>query len=91
MLTFALEAFLSKRRILEIYLNSVEWGEGVFGAEAAARRYFNKPASQLNAWEAARLAVMLPAPRRYEKQPGSAYLAGRAGTIVARMGAVTPP
>lgn len=90
-LTFALEAFLSKRRILEIYLNSVEWGEGVFGAEAAARRYFNKPAGQLNAWEAARLAVMLPAPRRYEKQPGSAYLAGRAGTIVARMGAVTPP
>ena len=90
-LTLMLEGLLSKRRILEIYLNSVEWGEGVFGAEAAARRYFNKPASQLNAWEAARLAVMLPAPRRYEKQPGSAYLAGRAGTIVARMGAVTPP
>ena len=90
-LTFALEAFLSKRRILEIYLNSVEWGEGVFGAEAAARRYFGKPASQLGAWEAARLAVMLPAPRRYEKQPGSAYLSGRASTIMARMGAVTLP
>ena len=90
-LTLALEACLDKRRILEIYLNSVEWGEGVFGAEAAARRYFSKPASQLGAYEAARLAVMLPAPRRYEKQPGSAYLSGRAATIVARMGAVTPP
>jgi len=50
-----LEGLLSKRRILEIYLNSVEWGEGVFGAEAAAQHYFNKPASALNAWEASRL------------------------------------
>ncbi len=90
-LTFALEACLSKRRILEIYLNSVEWGEGVFGAEAAARRYFNKPASQLSAYEAARLAVMLPAPRRYQQQPRSAYLARRAATLVPRLGAVTPP
>ncbi|MFM2261740.1 MAG: monofunctional biosynthetic peptidoglycan transglycosylase, partial [Pseudomonadota bacterium] len=56
-LTLALEAFLSKERILEIYLNSVEWGEGVFGAEAAARRYFGKSAAQLSAYEAARLAV----------------------------------
>lgn len=90
-LTLALEACLDKRRILEIYLNSVEWGEGVFGAEAAARRYFNKPASQLNGWEAARLAVMLPAPRRYEKRPNSPYLTGRASTILARMGAVALP
>jgi monofunctional glycosyltransferase len=91
LLTLTLETFLTKRRILEIYLNSVEWGEGVFGAEAAARRYFNKPASQLTAWEAARLAVMLPAPKRYERQPGSEYLSGRASTIVARMGAATLP
>jgi len=91
LITLMLESVLDKRRILEIYLNVVEWGSGIFGIEAAARRYFNKPASQLSAYEASRLAVMLPAPRRYEKQPGSAYLAGRAGTIVARMGAVTPP
>jgi monofunctional biosynthetic peptidoglycan transglycosylase len=90
-LTLVLETCLSKRRILEIYLNSVEWGEGVFGAEAAARRYFGKPASQLNGWEAARLAVMLPAPKRYEKRPNSAYLTGRASTISARMGSVALP
>jgi monofunctional glycosyltransferase len=84
-LTFALEAFLSKERILEIYLNSVEWGDGVFGAEAAAQHYFRKPANKLSAYEAARLAVMLPSPKRYEKQPNSGYLSSRAGTIVARM------
>jgi monofunctional biosynthetic peptidoglycan transglycosylase len=84
-LTFALEHLLDKRRILEIYLNSVEWGEGVFGAEAAARRYFNKSAAQLDAWESARLAVMLPRPRYFEKLPRSAYLAHRAGVIVQRM------
>jgi monofunctional biosynthetic peptidoglycan transglycosylase len=56
-LALTLEALLSKERILEIYLNSVEWGEGVFGAEAAARHYFRKPASRLSAYEAARLAV----------------------------------
>ena len=90
-LTYALEHMLTKRRILEIYLNSVEWGEGVFGAEAAAQHYFKKSAAQLTAWEAARLAVMLPAPKRFEKRPNSAYVVGRAGTIVARMGAVDPP
>ena len=85
-LTLALEAFLSKRRILEIYLNHVEWGEGVFGAEAAARHYYRKSASALTAHEAARLAVMLPAPKRFEKMPDSAYLAGRTRAIVGRMG-----
>ena len=84
-LTFALEKMLSKQRILEIYLNSVEWGEGVFGAEAAARHYFRKSAAQLTPYEAARLAVMLPRPRYFEKLPNSGYLASRAGTIVARM------
>lgn len=84
-LTMALEHTLSKQRILEIYLNSVEWGEGVFGAEAAAQHYFRKPASKLSAYEAARLAVMLPQPKRFEKLPGSSYLAGRTSTIVARM------
>ncbi|MFG5408213.1 transglycosylase domain-containing protein [Piscinibacter sakaiensis] len=89
--TQMLELVLDKRRILEIYLNHVEWGEGVFGAEAAARHYFRVPASQLGALPAARLAVMLPAPKRFEQRPGSAYVAGRAATIVARMGAVELP
>ncbi|MBA4265619.1 MAG: monofunctional biosynthetic peptidoglycan transglycosylase [Comamonadaceae bacterium] len=90
-LALMLETFLSKERILEIYLNSVEWGEGVFGAEAAAQRYFKKPASKLTAHEAARLAVMLPSPKFFETRQGSAYLAGRTSTIVARMGAVRAP
>jgi monofunctional biosynthetic peptidoglycan transglycosylase len=84
-LTLLLEQLLSKQRILEIYLNSVEWGEGVFGAEAAAQHYFRKPASKLSAYEAARLAVMLPRPKFFEKTPNSGYLSSRAGTIVARM------
>lgn len=90
-LAYMLEGMLSKRRILDIYLNSVEWGEGVFGAQAAARHYFRTDAAQLGAYPAARLAVMLPAPKRFEKNPGSAYVSGRAGTIVARMGAVELP
>lgn len=85
-LTLMLESLLSKRRILEIYLNNVEWGEGVFGAEAAAQHYFRKPASRLSAYEAARLSVMLPRPKFFEKLPNSAYLSGRSATIVARMG-----
>ncbi|MGZ5270453.1 MAG: monofunctional biosynthetic peptidoglycan transglycosylase [Ramlibacter sp.] len=84
-LAFMLERLLSKERILEVYLNSVEWGEGVFGAEAAAQHYWRKHASQLTAYEAARLAVMLPRPKYFEKVPGSGYLASRAQTIVARM------
>ena len=90
-LTLALEALLPKQRILEIYLNHVEWGEGVFGAEAAARHYFKKPAAQLSAWEAARLAVMLPRPRYFEKRPQSPYLADRTQTIVNRMNDVVAP
>jgi monofunctional biosynthetic peptidoglycan transglycosylase len=90
-ITFMLEGLLSKQRILEIYLNSVEWGEGLFGAEAAARHYFRISASGLGAMQAAELAVMLPAPKRFEKRPGSAYVVGRAETISARMGAVELP
>ena len=86
-----LELLLSKERILEIYLNNVEWGEGVFGAEAAAQHYFRKPAARLSANEAARLAVMLPSPKFFERRPGSPYLSGRAGTIMARMSAVDLP
>lgn len=90
-LAFALERLLSKERILEIYLNHVEWGEGVFGAEAAAQHYFRKSASRLTPYEAARLSVMLPRPRYFEKVPHSGYLASRASTIVARMQAAEVP
>jgi monofunctional biosynthetic peptidoglycan transglycosylase len=90
-ITYMLEATLSKQRILEIYLNNVEWGEGVFGAQAASRHYFHVDAARLEAFQAARLAVMLPAPKRFEKRPGSAYVVGRAGTIVARMPGVELP
>ena len=90
-LTLALEQFLSKERILEIYLNNVEWGNGIFGAEAAARHYYRKSAADLAPHEAARLAVMLPAPKRFEKTPNSAYLSGRTRTILARMGAAELP
>ncbi len=90
-LTLLLEQILSKERILEIYLNNVEWGEGVFGAEAAAQHYFKKSAAQLTPTDAARLAVMLPAPKRFEKTPGSAYLAGRTRTILGRMGSAELP
>ena len=89
--TFMLEALLSKQRILEIYLNSVEWGEGVFGAQAAARHYFQVDAARLGAEQSARLAVMLPAPKRFEKRPASAYVIGRAATILARMEDVELP
>ncbi len=85
LLTLLLEKLLSKQRILEIYLNNVEWGQGVFGAEAAAQHYFKKSAARLAPNEAARLAVMLPAPKRFEKNPGSAYLSGRTRAIAGRM------
>lgn len=91
LIALALEALLPKARILEIYLNHVEWGEGVFGAQAAARHYFRVDAIQLSRAQAARLAVMLPAPKRFERLPGSAYLAARSATIQARMGDVDLP
>ena len=90
-LTLLLEKLLSKQRILEIYLNSVEWGEGVYGAEAASQYYYRKSASKLSAYEAARLAVMLPRPKYFETRPNSGYLSSRASTIAARMGGVELP
>ena len=91
LITFMLEACLDKPRILTIYLNNVEWGEGVFGAQAAAEHYFRTDAAHLSAPQAARLAVMLPAPKRFEKNPGSAYVAGRAAVVLGRMPAVEWP
>lgn len=90
-LTWTLEAVLGKRRILELYLNHVEWGEGLFGAQAAARHYFRVDAARLTPEQAARLAVMLPAPKRFEQRPRSDYLLGRSATILARMPAVQVP
>ncbi len=83
-ITVMIEQLWSKRRILEVYLNVVEWGEGIFGAEAAARRYYGVPASRLGPSEAARLAVMLPNPRRYERSFGP-RLAAHAERIRRRM------
>jgi len=90
-ITYLLELELGKARILDTYLNNVEWGEGVFGAQAAAEHYFHTGAATLGAAQAARLAVMLPAPKRFEKSPASPYVLGRSSTIVARMGGVDLP
>jgi monofunctional biosynthetic peptidoglycan transglycosylase len=90
-ITMMLEALLPKRRILEIYLNVVEWGSGVFGAEAAARRHFGVAASQLSAEQAARLAAMAPNPRFYERNPGAPGLARKTGIILGRMASAEVP
>ncbi len=84
-ITLMLEAILDKRRILELYLNVVEWGNGIFGAEAAARRYFGVSAAQLSAPQAARLAAMAPNPRFYERNQGAPGLNRKIGIILARM------
>lgn len=83
-LTLMIETTWEKRRILEVYLNVAEWGNGVFGAEAAARHYYGRPASSLGPAEAARLAVMLPNPRRYENEFGP-RLAAHAARVQRRM------
>jgi monofunctional biosynthetic peptidoglycan transglycosylase len=90
-ITYMLEFWMSKERIFEIYLNVVEWGSGVFGAEAAARHYYGISAASLSASQAARLAVMLPNPRFYDSHQGSAYLARRTGLILRRMGSAELP
>jgi monofunctional biosynthetic peptidoglycan transglycosylase len=90
-ITWMLETTMSKRRILELYLNFAEWGEGVFGAEAAARHHFGVAAAALSAEQAAWLASILPSPRRYERGRTTAYIDGRVGTILARMSAAQIP
>ena len=91
LITLMLETVLSKRRILELYLNVAEWGEGVFGAEAAARHYFGTSAAKLTPAQAARLAAMLPRPRFYDRNRGSPYLATYTERILARMPAAQLP
>jgi monofunctional biosynthetic peptidoglycan transglycosylase len=86
LITWMIEAAWDKRRILEVYLNVAEWGDGVFGAEAAARHYYGTPASRLGPEQSARLAVMLPRPKFYDRNRGSEYLARRAETIQRYMG-----
>ncbi len=90
-ITWMLESALSKRRILELYLNYAEWGEGVFGAEAAARYHFGVSAASLSAPQAAYLAAILPSPRRYAAGRVTPYIAGRIETILARMPAAQIP
>lgn len=84
-LTWRLERALSKKRILEIYLNIAEWGEGIFGIEAASRHYYGKPASALNPWEAARLAAILPNPIKYNPLKATSYVEKRANLIYSIM------
>ena len=86
-----LEATMSKRRIFEIYLNVVEWGENVFGAEAASRHYFGVGAEVLDPQQAARLAAMLPRPRYYDRNRDSSYLAGYTDSILSQMYAAQIP
>jgi monofunctional biosynthetic peptidoglycan transglycosylase len=91
LITVMLEAVMSKRRILEIYLNVIEWGNGVFGAEAAARHYFGTSAAALNEWQAARLAAMVPNPRYYDRRRSTRWLERKTEIILARMPAVQVP
>ena len=90
-LTWRIERNLSKKRIIEIYLNIVEWGDGVFGVEAAAQHYYGRPASDLSAVEASQLAAALPNPRRYSPTGGGRYISYRSEAIyriMARRGIV---
>jgi monofunctional biosynthetic peptidoglycan transglycosylase len=84
--TILLEALWPKRRIMETYLNIIEWGPGLYGAEAAAQHYFNRPAAALSPAQAALMAAVLPNPRKWNPARPTAYIAARAATILARMG-----
>ncbi len=86
-----IETVMSKRRILEIYLNVIEWGEGVFGAEAAARHHYGTTAAGLSPEQAARLASIVPSPRRYGPASDTAYLQRRTQTLLARMNGAQIP
>ena len=90
-ITMMIEHLWSKRRILEVYLNVIEWGNGIYGAEAAARRYFKAPASTLGPAQSALLAAMIPNPRYYETHRAAPGLLRRQGIIAARMGQVAVP
>jgi monofunctional biosynthetic peptidoglycan transglycosylase len=90
-ITVMLETIMTKRRILEIYLNVIEWGSGVFGAEAAARHHFGVAAAELAPEQAAQLAAMVPSPRRYRAGAETPYLQKRKEIILSRMNAAAVP
>jgi len=83
--TWRMEQTLSKKRILELYLNVVEWGDGIFGAEAASQHYYGKPSSQLTPEEAARLAAVLPNPKKYNPIGEQRYVISRSNLIYSIM------
>ena len=85
LITVMIEHLMDKRRILEIYLNVIEWGEGIFGAEAAARHYYGTSAAALGREPSARLAAMVPNPRFYDRNRNTAWLARKTDIILARM------
>jgi monofunctional biosynthetic peptidoglycan transglycosylase len=91
LITWMIEATMPKRRILELYLNYAEWGEGVFGAEAAAQHHFGIPAGALSPEQSAYLAAILPSPRRYARGRSTPYVEGRAGTILLRASSAQIP
>ncbi len=91
LIAFMIEATWNKRRILEVYLNVVEWGDGVYGAEAGARHYFGIPAVALDTAQAARMAAMLPSPKFFDRHPDAAYLEQRAQAIAQRVPAARIP
>jgi monofunctional glycosyltransferase len=86
-----IELLWDKQRILEVYMNVAEWGVGIFGIEAAAKHYFGVPASRLNPRQAAWLASILPAPKRYDRQRNSAWVERKTGIILRRMPQVQVP
>ncbi len=86
-ITLRMERMLSKRRILEIYLNVIEWGDGIFGAEAAAKKYFGKSAAQLTREESAQMAAVIPSPRKMKPNVMTKYVARRTSIILSRMSA----
>ena len=83
--TILIELIWSKERIMEVYLNSIEMGNGVYGAEAAAQYWFKKPASKLSKSEAAAIAAILPRPLKYKANPPTAYIASRKLWIMKQM------
>ena len=91
LITVMIEQIMTKRRILEIYLNVIEWGDGVFGAEAAARHYFGTSSAKLGAENAAKLAAIVPNPRFYDHNRSTPFIARKTQTILARMPAAELP
>jgi monofunctional glycosyltransferase len=91
MITVMMEGVMEKRRILEIYLNVIEWGDGVFGAEAASRHYFGVGAASLGPEQAARLAAMVPRPRFYDRNRNNPWLQKKTQIILSRMGSAELP